>query len=94
MDYDGVNADTIDNGRALNAAFIQFILANAGAGATDEQLSERLLALDPAERARLASGSSQRRWRFSGLSPGPTAMRRGSCTGYRLPGATRLRRCR
>lgn len=55
MDYEGVNADTIDNGRALNTAFIQFILASAGADATDDPLRKRLLTLDPGERSRLAS---------------------------------------
>jgi hypothetical protein len=55
MDYEGVNADTIDNGRALNSAFIQFILATAGGESLDDRLRERLVALEPAERARLAS---------------------------------------
>lgn len=55
MDYEGVDADTINNGRALNSAFIQHVLSAGEQAGFAGGLDERLLGLDPVQQRRLAT---------------------------------------
>ena len=55
MDYEGLDADTINNGRALNSAFIQHALAVGEQEVFAGRLDERLLSLDSVQRRRLAT---------------------------------------